>query len=343
MRYETSADGFGVESRRGAARTAALVAGVGAVALAGAGFWWVSSRPPAGADAGTPAPEVAGVKTLADLVTSASVHAARGDTAAAEAIYRSAIEQYPEDTDLRTGYAELLVGLERYEEAYRQLEQVVRTSAGDAELLFRAGQLAATIGDHDAALVHFTQAQGVDPGNPVYPLVIGNEQMRRGEFEAANASFVRASVLAPDLVHAWGALAKLALRQNRPGLALQHAERAIELQPDEPAWRLYQARAMKRQGDHEGALLILTALDKGVQAQPAYLQTIGECLGLMGRPADAAARYAEAARASEDADLAFQTGVWFQRAGDVGEARRWGREAVRRGHPRAAGWLDGLE
>ena len=320
------------------------------LAALGVAAWFLAHAPGSASAQGTaargettPGGGVAGSKALGDLITSASVHAARGDTAAAEAIYRSAIEQYPEDKDLRTGYSELLAGLGRFDEAYRQIEQVVRTTGkGDAELLFRAGQLAASVGDHDAALEHFMQAQSADPANPVYPLVVGNEQMRRGELDAANASFVRATVLAPDLVHAWGALAKLELRQNRPGLALQHAERAVELQPDEPAWRLYQARAMKRQGDPEGALLVLTALDPGVQAQPEYLQTIGECLGLLGRPGDAAARYAAAAKGSDDAELAFQAGLWYQRAGETDEAKRWGGEAVRRGHPRAADWLKGL-
>ena len=78
---------------------------------------------------------------------------------------------------------------------------------------------------------------------------------------------------------------------------------------------MIEARALKRLGDPQAALDLLAALVPPERYNAGVLATAGECLGLLGRPGDAASWYEEAALANpDDAELAAEAARWRERA-----------------------------
>lgn len=267
-------------------------------------------------------------------------------------------EQHPTDKAVRIAYAQSLLGQEKFAEAYQQYQKALALTPDPgikpgaesakpvqrdptlAQLHFEAGTAANTAGLPDRAEEHYWMAQVLDAAEARYPLFLAMVQLRRGQDEAANASLIRAVRVNPDLGEAWGTLAELALKQNRLLIASQHVERARTLQPDQVRWRLVQARILNRQGEPAQAAALITSLPDSQRQDKDTLALLGESYGLLKRPSLAADMYAAASRSQPaDADLAFLTAQWFDRAGDVEQAKAFARSASMLGHEEAKALL----
>jgi tetratricopeptide (TPR) repeat protein len=180
-------------------------------------------------------------------------------------------------------------------------------------------------------------AQAADKTTPTYPLYLALIQVKLEQIPEAKKNLLLAATLDPDQAVAWGTLADLWLRESSVDLCLQHIARARELQPEYTPWRLIEARALKRKGDARAALELLVPLDPSERRQEHVLRLIGECYGMLKRPADAAAAYADAATADPtNGGLAYETALWFERAGDTTHALEWADRARMLGHAEAA-------
>lgn len=294
-------------------------------------------------DGGGQALAVADQSTLEAVLAAVQVYVNEKDFARADAIFREAIGEYADDQDLRMAYADLLMLQNRMSESYQTLLAALAIGPRDAHLEFRSGVLATTLGLHGRAEEHFAAAQMRDPSNADYPLYLANERMQLGRAPEAMADLVRASVLDPDRAIVWGTLARLEYDDNKLGLAAQHITKARQLEPRQVAWKIIEARVLKRAGDPEAALVLLTALSGAERMLPEVVRAIAESYGLTGRPSAAAAEYLTIARASGDnAKLWFETAVWQQRAGEIDAAAGSARRAVELGHPRAAALVANL-
>ena len=190
-------------------------------------------------------------------------------------------------------------------------------------------------------------AQAGEPTNASYPLYLAMAQIRLGDEQGASASLLRAVRLDPDLAEAWGTMAELALKNNSLGLAAQHIAEARKRQPGVVRWRLVEAKILKRSGkraDVERAAQLLTAMDRAERLKPEVMSALAECFGYLRRPEAAAAMYADAVKARpDDAESAYQTAVWFDRAGQREQAARYARAAAGMGHAEAAELLKGWQ
>jgi hypothetical protein len=108
---------------------------------------------------------------------------------------------------------------------------------------------------------------------------------------------------------------------------------------------LVEARILNRRGEAEQAAAVLTALRADQRAEPAVLGVLAESYGLMRKPAEAAAMYAQASRAaaSPNPELAYQAALWFERAGDKAQAMSFAKTAALLGHADAADLAKRLE
>jgi tetratricopeptide (TPR) repeat protein len=254
-----------------------------------------------------------------------------------QAILKSAVEQFPADQDLRVGLAEAYLGQKKYPESYEQYEKALAIGPREPALEFAAGLVANTAGDSEHALEHFAQASLQDPKNAGYALNLGMLQRKSGDVEAARATLLRAANLDPQNAYAWGTLADIALSENKIDIALQHVSRARAIQPESRDWRLIEARAQKRKGDPERALMILLPMDLSQRREAPVARLIAECFGMLHRPRDAAAALAEASNAaSTDAALARETAECYDRAGDKTRALDFAKRAQMLGDPAAA-------
>ncbi len=329
--------------RAGLGRAGGIVLGL--AALGGAGFaGWTIYRV-----AAAPAPErpttpegpgIADTQTVEAVLATVKQLINDGQPSAAETVLSKAVRQFPADQDLRLSYGDLLMSRQRWSEAYDQYVGAIELGPVPAPVEFSAGTLASMTDRPTLAAAHFAAAMRLDPGEPNYPMYLASTQLKLNQTNEAKASLAIAARMAPDRVQVWGMLAQIALTENKLEIAAQHVEKARRIQPASPVWLLMDARIRKRRGEPERALDLLHTLPQQELDQPETLSLLAECYGMLGRPAEAASRYVDAAeRNPQSADLAFESALWLQRAGEPAEALAWARRAAGLGHSRAEAWI----
>ncbi len=98
-----------------------------------------------------PQPAVAAGETLNAVLSSAATYVNQKEPEKAEAIMREAIARFPEERELRTQYAQVLLALKRSAEAYEQYAVALKLGPKDAGLEFMAGAIGSPVGRPPAA------------------------------------------------------------------------------------------------------------------------------------------------------------------------------------------------
>jgi len=261
------------------------------------------------------------------------------------AILAPAAEAYPNDQELHIAMSAAYQGLRRWDKALPSLITAIEIGPASATMHVQAGTIANTLGKLDAAAAHYARAQALEPTQARHPLFLAMIQIKQSKDAAATASLVRATVLDPDLAEAWGTLAELALRGNTPAMALQHTSKARALQPTVVRWRVVEARAHRRANAPQEAADVLVGLADADRLTPAVLTELTSALGMLRRPAEAAAQYEAAAARPGDHHAAFllEAARWRQKAGDVAQSRALAAKAAAAGSKDAVEFLAGLE
>ncbi len=283
--------------------------------------------------AGAEGDRPAAARTVEGVLRAAADYVQAGERAKAEAVLSAAVREHPANPDLRLAFGEVLVALGRPGAAYREYEAALASGADGAAVHFAAGTVASMAGLPDRAVEHFSAAQAADPTKADYPLYLAQVQLRQGDVQRAKVNLLLTARLDEGRAVVWGTLAEIALRENKPDLALQHVVRAREIEPRVTAWRVVEARALNRLGEPERALLTLRGVEGADVRSLPVLRLMGECYGLLGRPGDAAREFAQASDATPgDAELAFEAATWLERAEEMDGALRFARRAAELGH-----------
>lgn len=186
-------------------------------------------------------------------------------------------------------------------------------------------------------------ARAAEPGSAEIAVYLGITQLRLGQVGEAKASLLAAVKLDETNSVAPAVLAQIALDENQNELALRYIRRSREIDPEQLAHRILEARILRRLNKPEEALTLMLALPKDQLYQPAVLELCAGCMGLLQRPADAAALYEEALTANPtDAELAFQAAQWHERAGEPEAALAKAKQAKMLGHELASKMVERL-
>ena len=334
---DTQDDAFG--SGRIGVRGGLLGLTLGLVAVAGATFTLVQAAKTIGKAeqaATAPQPTIAPPVALEAIVTQANMFMRNGEQTAAEAILTQGIAQYPDDQDLRLAYADMLLNSERREDAYEQYVKALAIGPRDADLEYAAGTLASMVGSHDRAIEHLTAAQMSDPNSAEYALQLGQAHLQLEHRLEAKAALLRAVQIDPQMPLGWGMLAEIALRENFAEQALTHVRKARALQPTELAWKVIEARALKRTNDPQGALDVMAGIDNADRQSKPVLKLMSECYGMLRQPPLAMQLYADAiVRQPQDVELLFEGALWAERASERQQALNWAERAASGGHAAA--------
>lgn len=265
---------------------------------------------------------------LDDILNAAQSFKRDGEWDKAESLLSSAIAKNAEEQALYVQYAEVFIGKQQPDKAYEQYEKALAIGPRTAELEFAAGSTASAAGRLDRAGEHFGAAQAQNKTDWRAPLFLAQVQVKQNNFDEAKKNLLLATHLKSDLGVAWGTLAEISLRENDANIALQHALKARELEPDSVLWRLVQARALKRLAKPQEALDALAGLDESQRLEPGIMPLIGECYGLLRKPADAASLYAAMSdRFGDRGELSLEAARWFERAGDKVSAKKYAERA----------------
>ncbi len=334
---------------------AAAGAGLSMVVLAGVISWRVRTAEPAGPDhtartstATGPVADRAGTRAARDPITpildAADTLVRQHQADRAEAVLRSAIGEHPEDQQLRLALAGTCILQHKLTDAYAQYEAALAIGPRTPETEFNAGTLASQLGRLDRAEEHFSAAQASDASDARFPLYLAQVQVRQGRIPEARKNLLLTTRLDETLAIAWGTLAELSLRGNEPNVALQLVARARQLEPAVAAWRVIEARANNRIGKPAEALAVLGGIATAERRQLPILRLIGQCYGMMGKPAEAMHEFENAAaRHPGNSDLLFETAVWCQRAGDLDKALGYARRAGAMGNEAGAKMAERLD
>lgn len=314
-----------------------LVAASGALVL-----WPRGVLPPSPGPGAQGQATARGAAAIAAILDAARRYVAQEEFPKARLILDTAVMEHPENQELRIALAETLLRTNELAESYEHYLAALAIGPRDAGLEFIAGTLASRLNRPGRAVEHYSAAQAADPSRPEYPLYLAQVQVKLNDDAAAKASLLRVVRLDESNATAWGTLADIMLRENALTLARQHIDKARALEPRVSAWKITEARLLKREGEPEKALLLLQSLDDSEKRLKPVLTLRAECLGLLSRPADAAAMYREASDAQPaDAELAYAAAEWLDRAGEPGAAD-YARRAALLGHSAAESLLSRL-
>jgi Tfp pilus assembly protein PilF len=281
---------------------------------------------------------------LLDALDAARKSLLTGQPGAANAVLVKIVERYPEDQEAHSLFAESLLELGEPASALMEYEAAIAIGPEFAELSFAAGSAANMANKPTVAEIHYLNAQDLNKTNSQYPLYLGTVQRNLGKTVEAQASLLRAVKLDPSLANAWGQLADMALEENKLSLATTHITRARTLEPTSENWRLIEARILRRQNKPENAARLLMAIDTTSRlSNPMILREIALCFGMLSRPDEAAALFAEAAELRpDDPELLYEAALWHDRAERSDRALGYAIRAAELGSAKAAGLVESL-
>jgi len=268
----------------------------------------------------------------------------RNEFSRAEALLREGVRTYPAEQTLRLMYGEALLAVKKPVEALEQYEAAIGIGPDHAEYRHVAASIADDLGMLEEAEFHWTIAQKLAPAHAKFPLYLAQVQRKLNKPDAARASAVIAATIDPELDEAWATLAMISLDENNLNMALQHVAKARALNADSVFYRVLEARALRRDNQPQRALDLLMGISEPVRLGDAGVLTeISLCLGMLGRPGDAAAMYEQAARRAESvAGPMYEAAVWHERAGQREAALRCAQAAAAAGNERARALVERL-
>lgn len=220
------------------------------------------------------------------------------DLPRAETLLAHAVEACPVDAEARRRYAEVLWQRDKQQEALSQLDEAVRLSSEDSDLLAHAAQMRLTLGQTTQANELAERAIDFDPKNAAAWAARGRVRRRAGQFHEALSDFQRALGIAPDSRDVMREIAEVYQELQQPQQSLA-------------AWQC-----------------LCDAYPPGEEPQHAMYQT-GLAYNAVGRPADAVEYFRLAQqRGPTNPELLFHLADAELRAGRRNAARATAQQAL---------------
>ncbi len=166
------------------------------------------------------------------------VAAARaGELNAAEAEFRLAIAEAPEDPRVRLHLSDVLAASGRLDESMAEIDAARRLIPDDPRVELRLGSLFAALGDDGAAIDALTRTVEADPQSVRAHVLLGGALQRAGRHEQAVEHYRAVVDLDPANPEARLGRAFALIRLRRYADALVALEEDVVVLPDQPAFR----------------------------------------------------------------------------------------------------------
>jgi tetratricopeptide (TPR) repeat protein len=193
-----------------------------------------------------------------------------GNWQSAEEFFAKAVDICPVDEQVRSRYAEALWHRGSRREALEHMNEAVRLSGGDPNLVVQLGEMYLQTGDLGQAGQLANRALGSGRQLPNAFRLRGEVLRREGKWRDALADFHRALSLQPQYPEVQLAIAEVYYREGRPQRALSTLQALAGSYPsgEEPPEVLYwQGLACAALGRHEQAVTHLAAAEtRGLQS-----------------------------------------------------------------------------
>ncbi len=220
-------------------------------------------------------------KNLAVYSALARARRQRGDRDGEIEIYREVLRFEPHHHPTLVALADAYIGLERWDDARRVLEDIERRYPEDLRSVVRLGYLDLEQQDYAAASARFEQALAENPEQHEVHYLLGMVQRRAGRLDEAQASFERV----PPEHERWSdaRLQVAALKERNQDFrgALAEAE-AVRARAPSRALDLYVASLRAKAGDFDKAAEFLTELLEASPGDEELLYNLGVVHGEAG-------------------------------------------------------------
>ncbi|MEM6962023.1 MAG: tetratricopeptide repeat protein [Myxococcota bacterium] len=155
----------------------------------------------------------------------------RGDAPSAVSSYLRALEDHPDDIDLRLRLGAAQVLAEMYDDAEETLTQVMQQRANSAEAEHYLGRVEFERGKYAVSLRHFTRSTTLDPMRGQYHLYVARASLSLNNLGRALESIATSIERDPMLGDAYWVRGKIRLRTGQVQDAITDLEKALELNP----------------------------------------------------------------------------------------------------------------
>lgn len=223
-----------------------------------------------------------------------------------------------------------LYGQQKYEEAQRLCEAVIRSDACEAEAPHLLGLIAAIRGDYPAAIGHVTAAIALRPDRPEYFFNLGNIYNQSGRNAEAARLYRNALALAPDHAEAWFNLGNSLEAAGNHGEAVQAYREAIRCKPQYAKAWINLANVQRETGEFGEAEVCLRQVLQWAPGHVTARNNLGNLLRETGKLAESLEHLSAALATDKDNYRAWNNyGSALREAGRLREAIEAYREALR--------------
>jgi tetratricopeptide (TPR) repeat protein len=156
------------------------------------------------------------------------------DVDKATAEYASLYSDHPKDIKVKKNYIELLILKNRFDDAAKLNNEILKASPNDIDGLIDKAQIQLGKNDANGAVDSLHSALRNDPDNATAHFWLGNAFAQQHNDDQAESEWRLAVKTRPDLTGAQRALAAMALRRGDLDALLQTAQQIITAQPYSP-------------------------------------------------------------------------------------------------------------
>ncbi|MFG0294043.1 MAG: tetratricopeptide repeat protein [Phycisphaerales bacterium JB065] len=265
---------------------------------------------------------------------------------AADSILAAALKKVPNSQDLRLLNAELRMHQGRPGEAYEEMQKAYKIGPDDPEYRYAAAGYAKAAGLIEDAMAEVRKAIAMsDTPDIRFFVFLGALQMQQQRLADAQATLLIALQQDPEQPIIYGMLAEIDLQQGGSEKGLEFARKARDLDPNQYAFRVTEARLLRRLGRLEDSLAVLTAIDEYTRLTNAavlhdVILTL-QALDQKDRAADTAMRAAEAS--PTDAQIMMMAADAMDAAGRLEKAVDLATRARMLGHPNGQARVEHLQ
>ena len=230
-----------------------------------------ATDPPAARDALMSAMRLS-AETPADLLLTAQIAEANGDTDVARSAYQRLLDSHPKPdlaAEANAGLAQLLLKEKKYAEAEPLLRSALERDPRDAGLTAQLATALLGQGKTDEALPVIESLRRLEPANTAVDQMLADAYVQTGHPEKADPIYARMVQAHPDNEDILAEQGENLIREKRYPEAQQVLERAVRLKSDDgDAWGAL-AFACSENKQYEAALQALSTRAKFLGETPA--------------------------------------------------------------------------
>lgn len=181
------------------------------------------------------------------------VHLQKGDNSTAEELIRKAINLTPSNTEYHNNLGNVLHSLGKPDEAEESFREALRLDPNSARAHNNLGNLMRERGRLDDAETCYRKTIALAPQHSAALNNLGNVQRARFKFTEAEQNYRRALAINPRFAEAHGNLGNALQCQGRIGEAIVCYRKSLEINPNSPLPLNSLGNAFKRQGKWQEA------------------------------------------------------------------------------------------